>query len=79
MTSQTPLYIWQQTGWPALTVQDALLGEALDQARLEQGRLLGLMEAIDPPQALEAGLDIWVRETLASRLVCRKQPRRFWG
>ncbi len=69
MPSKAPFYIWQQPGWPALTVQDALLGEALDQARLEQGRLLGLLEAIGLPQALEVGLDIWVRETLATAAI----------
>lgn len=69
MAFQPPLYIWQQTGWPALTVQDTLLGDALHQARLEQGRLLGLLEAIGLPQAVEVGRDIWVRETLATAAI----------
>jgi Fic family protein len=66
---QSPAYIWQRAGWPALNVQDALLAEALHQARLEQGRLLGQLEAIGHLQALEVGRDIWVRETLATAAI----------
>lgn len=67
--SQGRRYIWQQPGWPALTVQNALLNDALHQARLEQGRLLGLLEAIGLSQALEVGQNIWEQETLATAAI----------
>ena len=69
MAFLSPRYVWQQTGWPALTVQETALAEALHQARLEQGRLLGLLEAVGLSQALEVGRDIWECETLATAAI----------
>ena len=41
----SPSYIWQHPAWPQLTFDATVLALALDQARLEQGRLLGLLSA----------------------------------
>lgn len=39
----SPRYVWQHPAWPQLTFDSAALAPALDQARLGQGRLLGLL------------------------------------
>ncbi|NVO06826.1 MAG: DUF4172 domain-containing protein, partial [Rhodoferax sp.] len=41
----SPGYIWQHRAWPQLSFDAAALAPALDLARLEQGRLLGLLGA----------------------------------
>ncbi len=60
-----PSYIWQRAAWPQLTFE-AL---ALDQARLEQVRLLGLLDAIGLEQAQEVQRELWVQEALATAAI----------
>ena len=62
-------YIWQQSGWPKLTVDASKLADALHQARLEQGRLLGQLEAIGIPQMHEVARELWVQDTLATAAI----------
>lgn len=62
-------YIWQQVGWPALTVNSAELAPALDFARLEQGRLLGQLEAIGLAQMQDISRELWVQDTLATAAI----------
>ena len=59
-------YIWQHPAWPQLTFDAAALPPALDQARLEQGRLLGLLGAIGLEQANAVQRELWVQEALAT-------------
>ena len=59
-------YIWQHPAWPQLTFDAAELAPALDQARLEQGRLLGLLGAIGLEQANAVQRELWVQEALAT-------------
>ena len=59
-------YIWQHRAWPQLTFDAAALPPALDQARLEQGRLLGLLGAIGLEQANAVQRELWVQEALAT-------------
>ncbi len=66
---QTPRYIWQHTAWPQLTFDTVALAPALDQARLEQGRLLGLLGAIGLDQANAVQRDLWVQEALATAAI----------
>lgn len=61
-----PRYLWQQPGWPALPVDAAALAPALESARLEQGRLLGLLDAIGLRPAQEMARELWVQEALAT-------------
>ena len=61
-----PHYIWQHPAWPQFTFDAAALAPALDQARLEQGRLLGLLGAIGLEQANTVQRELWVQEALAS-------------
>lgn len=66
---QSPRYIWQHSAWPQLTFDAAALAGALDQARLEQGRLLGLLGAIGLEQANAVQRELWVQEALATAAI----------
>ena len=68
-TSDSPSYIWQHPAWPQLTFDATVLALALDQARLEQGRLLGLLSAIGLEQANAVQRDLWVQEALATAAI----------
>ena len=61
MASTTPQlrYIWQHPAWPRLTWDAAALAPVLEQARLEQGRLLGLLGAIGLEQANAVQRELW--------------------
>ena len=65
----SPRYIWQHRAWPQLTFDSAALAPALDQARLEQGRLLGLLGAIGLEQANAVQRELWVQEALATAAI----------
>lgn len=65
-SSKSTRYLWQQPGWPALQVDAAALAPALEAARLEQGRLLGLLDAIGLLPAQEVARELWVQEALAT-------------
>jgi Fic family protein len=65
----SPSYIWQHPAWPQLTFDAAALAPALDQARLEQGRLLGLLGAIGLEQANAVQRELWVQEALATAAI----------
>ena len=65
----SPSYIWQHRAWPQLSFDAAALAPALDQARLEQGRLLGLLGAIGLEQANAVQRDLWVQEALATAAI----------
>jgi Fic family protein len=64
-----PRYIWQHPAWPQFTLDAAALAPALDQARLEQGRLLGLLGAIGLEQANAVQRELWVQEALATAAI----------
>ena len=65
----SPSYIWQHPAWPQLTFDATVLALALDQARLEQGRLFGLLSAIGLDQANAVQRDLWVQEALATAAI----------
>ena len=64
-----PRYIWQHPAWPQFTFDAAAVAPALDQARLEQGRLLGLLSAIGLEQANAVQRELWVQEALATAAI----------
>ncbi len=68
-SSVPPHYIWQHPAWPQLTFDAAALAPALDLARLEQGRLLGLLGAIGLEQANAVQRELWVQEALATAAI----------
>ena len=67
--SKPPSYIWQHRAWPLLRFDATALAPALDLARLEQGRLLGLLGAIGLEQANEVQRELWVQEALATAAI----------
>lgn len=67
--SKATAYIWQQASWPAFTVNDAQIAPALSSARLEQGRLLGQLEAIGLAQMQEISRELWVQDALATAAI----------
>ncbi len=67
--STPPRYIWQHRAWPQLAFDATALAPALDLARLEQGRLLGLLGAIGLEQANEVQRELWVQEALATAAI----------
>jgi Fic family protein len=70
MPSQTTIrYIWQHPHWPALHFDAATLAPALDAARLEQGKLLGLMAAIGLGQEQALAQALWEQEALATAAI----------
>lgn len=64
-----PRYIWQHSAWPALVFDAAALAPALDAARLAQGKLLGLLDAIGLGQAQEMKRELWVQEAIATAAI----------
>ncbi len=62
-------YIWQHPAWPSLTCDAATLAPDLDRARLAQGTLLGLLDAIGLGQAQEVRRDLWVQEAMATAAI----------
>lgn len=65
----SPRFIWQHSAWPQLTFDAVSLAPALDQARLEQGRLLGMLGAIGLEQANAVQRELWVQEALATAAI----------
>jgi Fic family protein len=64
-----PRYIWQHPAWPQFAFDAAALAPALDLARLEQGRLLGLLGAIGLEQANAVQRELWVQEAVATAAI----------
>ena len=62
-------YIWQHPHWPALHFDAATLAPALDAARLEQGKLLGLLDAIGLSQGQVLAQTLWEQEALATAAI----------
>ena len=63
------MYIWQATGWPALTWDANAVTAALAQARLAQGRMLGLASGLGMADLSELQLTGWTQEALATALI----------
>lgn len=68
-TSSPTRFIWQHPCWPTLTFDAAALAHGLGVARLEQGRLLGLMDAIGLASAQEMARELWVQEAMATAAI----------
>lgn len=68
-TARPPGYLWQHPAWPALTFDAATLTHDLSHARLEQGKLLGLLEAIGLQRGQEVARELWVHEAMATAAI----------
>jgi len=62
-------YIWQLHGWPKLHVQQSALSETIGLARQEQGKVIGLAQAIGVPGMDQVVRDIWVDEAMATAAI----------
>ncbi len=62
-------YIWQQPDWPRFQIDTAALADELQQARLQQGILLGQLQAIGLPRLLEVSGDVWMQEAIATAAI----------
>jgi Fic family protein len=60
------MYLWQAPGWPALTWDANALTGPLAQARLSQGRALGLAGSLGMADLGELQLGGWTQEALAT-------------
>ena len=67
--AKPPSYIWQHPTWPALTFDAAALTQDLSNARLEQGKLLGLLDAIGLDAGQEIARELWVQEAMATAAI----------
>lgn len=68
-THRSPSFNWQHRAWPRMTFEPAVLAPALELARLEQGRLLGLLSALGLDQANSVQRELWVQEALATAAI----------
>ncbi len=75
-TSSTPpthlqptRFIWQHPDWPQLTFNAVDLSPAVEAARLEQGKLVGLLDAIGLVQAQELAGALWVQEAVSTAAI----------
>ena len=62
-------YIWQHPTWPAIIFDAAALTQDLSNARLEQGKLLGLLDAIGLDAGQEIARELWVQEAMATAAI----------
>jgi Fic family protein len=69
ITAKPPQYLWQHPAWPALTFDADALMQDLSNARLEQGKLLGLLEAIGLESGQEIARELWVQEAMATAAI----------
>jgi Fic family protein len=60
------MYLWQAPGWPALTWDAHLTLAPLAQARLAQGRMLGLAGSLGLVQRADLELTGWTQEAVAT-------------
>ena len=60
------MYLWQASGWPALTWDANAVTAPLAQARLAQGRMLGLAGGLGMLELAELQLAGWTQEALAT-------------
>ncbi len=58
------IWIWQQPGWPVFRYDEKALLGLLGQARLKQGKLLGLSGLLDGGLSLQARAQILIEESL---------------
>jgi Fic family protein len=60
------MYLWQSPGWPGLTWDANALTQPLAQARVAQGRMLGLAGGLGLMDLAELQLSGWAQEAVAT-------------
>ncbi len=64
-----PAWIWQAVAWPKLCFNAEPLATRLARAQLEQGRLLGLAEAVGAAELPLVQRDVWAGEAVATAAI----------
>ncbi len=67
--SQQSRYIWQRSGWPKLAFDADAIANDLNLAHLQQGRLMGLLDAIGLSDSREIERELWVQEAMATAAI----------
>ena len=67
--SQPSRYIWQRPGWPAFAFDAEAIANDLNLAHLQQGRLMGLLDAIGLSDSREIERELWVQEAMATAAI----------
>ena len=62
-------WIWESSDWPKLTYDAKLLADAVGRARVEQGRLFGMAEAIGVDDLTVVQRDVWAGEAVATAAI----------
>ena len=60
------MYLWQTSGWPALTWDPNAVTSPLAQARQAQGRMLGVAGSLGMADLAELQLTGWTQEAIAT-------------
>jgi Fic family protein len=63
------IWLWQRPGWPKLRFDSEVIDQDLNHARMEQGRLLGLLDAIGLDGAKQVSRELWIEEALATAAI----------
>jgi Fic family protein len=66
MSKMRFMYLWQSTGWPGLTWDANALTAPLAQARVAQGRMLGLAGSLGMLDLADLQLTGWAQEAVAT-------------
>lgn len=69
LTMKTPLYIWQQPGWPKLTYDSGQTSPALNAARRVQGFVEGRSSAIGLQERRQLAAESWTQEAVATAAI----------
>jgi hypothetical protein len=59
-----PRHIWQQPDWPRFVVDMAAIANGLEQARQEQGRLMGRVRSVGLESVPKMEGEVWQHEPL---------------
>ena len=66
---QPSRYIWQRPGWPTFAFDAEAIANDLNLAHLQQGRLMGLLDAIGLSDSREIERELWVQEAMATAAI----------
>jgi Fic family protein len=62
-------YIWQQPDWPNLRYDRGAVADVLARARLEQGKVLGVLRAIGLHEIANVEWELWTGEAVATAAI----------
>jgi len=69
MGNMAQTYIWSEPGWPSFRFDAERLKHALSDARLEQGKVMGMFQAIGFDSEVDVAREIWTEEAVATAAI----------